>query len=126
MRYLLVFSLFAITFAVETKAAENEVFYGVWGTHKQCSRAPIKPGGTVLSQPIEINSNWLRQGKLWCNLSWGPVEVRKDGFFTAAQAQCGEDTLRGYFLGMELSGDNLRLRWGFPRLSPPLARCSKP
>lgn len=110
--------------AANASADGREVFFGTWGTAKQCSREPVKPGGTVLSEPYEISSRWLKQGRLWCNLSWGPVEVRQDGYFTGAHAQCGEDVVRNYFLGMELSGDNLRLRWDFPLLSDPLARCS--
>lgn len=123
MRYILLITLFTFALTAETIAGEREVFFGTWGTLKQCSRAPIKPEGTVLSEPFEISSHWLRHGNLWCSLNWGPVEARKNGFFTAAHAQCGEDSVRAYFLGLELSGSNLRLRWSFPQLSGLLARC---
>ena len=109
--------------AVPATADERAMFYGSWGTAKQCSRAPIKPGGTVLSEPFVISSEWLRQGRFWCRLTWGPMERREDGFFTGADAQCGEDSVRGYFLGMALSGDDLTLRWNFPFSNGPLARC---
>ena len=95
--------------AADASVDERKQFYASWGTPKQCARTPIKPGGTVLSQLYEISSKWLRQGSLWCSLNWGPLEFRKDSIFTAAHAQCGEDTLRSYFLGMELFGDKLRL-----------------
>ena len=109
--------------AVPAAADDRAVFYGTWGTAKQCSRAPIKPGGTVLSEPFVISAEWLRQGRFWCRLRWGPMEPRKDGFFTGAHTQCGEDGARGYFLGMVLSGDNLTLRWDFPLSNGPLRRC---
>ncbi|WP_350335031.1 hypothetical protein [Coralliovum pocilloporae] len=105
-------------------ADERAAFYGTWGTEKQCARAPIKPGGTVLSEPFRIDPLWLRQGTLWCSLRWGPVEARGDGLFTGAHVQCGEDSVRGYFLGMDLSGKELTLRWDFPLANGPLHRCT--
>jgi len=119
VRYAFLIALLAVPAAAD----EREVFYGTWGTAQQCSRAPIKPGGTVLAEPFEISSDWLRQGRLWCRLSWFSIEPREDGFFTGARAQCGEDSLRDYILGMELSGDDLTLRWDFPLSNGPLARC---
>jgi len=104
-------------------ADEREAIYGTWGTEKQCARAPIQAGVDVLAQPFEITPRWLRQGQHWCSLKWGPIEARGDGFFTGAHAQCGEDSVRGYFIGMELSGGELTLRWDFPISNGPLARC---
>ncbi|MEM8648745.1 MAG: hypothetical protein AAGF86_20715 [Pseudomonadota bacterium] len=130
MRYalliaLLAFPAAALSAATAVAADEREVFYGTWGTPKQCARAPIKPGGTVLAEPFEIDAEWLRQGRFWCRLSWYPIEQREDGFFTGARAQCGEDSVRGYSLGMVLSGDKLTLRWDFPRSNGPLALCPR-
>lgn len=119
MRYVFLIALLAFPAA----ANEREVFYGVWGTAKQCSRTPVKSGGTVLAEPFEISANWLRQGRLWCRLNWFPMQPREDGLFTGAHAQCGEDSIRGYSLGMELSGDSLALRWDLLLLNGPLARC---
>ncbi len=110
-------------FAFPAVAEEREIFYGTWGTPKQCAREPIKAGGTVLAEPFEISSDWLKQGQLWCRLNWFPIEVRKDGLFSGAQAQCGEDSVRDYLLGMRLSNDKLTLRWGFPLSNGPLKRC---
>jgi len=104
-------------------AEERENFYGTWGTEKQCARVPLKPGVTVLAEPFEIRPGWLRQGTHWCRLKWGPIEARENGFFTAAHASCGEDAVRDYFLGMELSSGELTLRWDFPHSNGPLARC---
>ncbi|MEM7506965.1 MAG: hypothetical protein AAF415_09460 [Pseudomonadota bacterium] len=122
MRCAVLIALLASPVASE----EREVFYGTWGTPEQCTGTPIKPGGTVRAEPFEINPEWLRHGEVWCRLSWFPVEPREDGFFTGAQAQCGEDAVRGYRLGMELSGDELLLRWGFLLSNGPLQRCQKP
>ncbi len=110
-------------FAVPAAADDRTVFYGTWGTAKQCAGAPIRPGGTVVAEPFVISSGWLKQGRFWCRLSWGPVERRGNGYFSGAHAQCNEDAVRGYFLGMILSGDDLTLRWDFPLSSGPLRRC---
>ena len=98
-------------------------FFGIWGTAQQCARAPIKPGGSVLAEPFEIGAEWLKQGPLWCGLDWFPVQARQNGAFTGARAQCGEDSIQGYNLRMELSDDALTLRWGFLISNGPLMRC---
>ena len=104
----------------------HEVFYDVWGTEKQCARAPIKSGGTVLAEPIEIGPIWLKQGDLWCGLSWGPVEKSENGLFTIANAKCGEDSILDYLLGFKLVGDQLTLRWEVTLSNGPLMRCRTP
>ena len=109
--------------ALPADAQEREALYGTWGTEKQCTRQPIKPGGTVLAQPFEISDRWLKQGELWCRLDWFPLEQRSDGIFTGAYAHCGEDAVRGYILGMELTGQDLKLRWNVFLSNGPLARC---
>lgn len=120
LRHLL---LLIVLFTGPANADDHEQFLGIWGTADQCARAPIKPGGTVLAAPFEIGRLWLKQGQLWCKLDWGPVEIGDDGAFTAAMAQCGEDSVRGYFIGMRLVGDALTLRWNFPHQNGPLRRC---
>jgi len=104
-------------------AEEYEDFHGTWGTPQQCAREPIQEGGTVMAEPIEIGPLWMRQGPIWCRLSWFPIEEREDGLFSGAQGFCGEDAVRGYWIGMLLRGDELRLRWDFFRASEPLQRC---
>jgi hypothetical protein len=125
MRIVLLFIF--VTLPSLVLAAERDAFYGTWGTPKQCARAPIKSGGTLLAKPYEISSGWLRQGDFWCRLDWGrPIEKRENGLFTAANAQCGEDSVRGYFLRMKLSDEKLTLLWDFPVSNGPLNRCAKP
>lgn len=116
-------TLSVVVAAAAAAAAEHREFFGTWGTPKQCARQPIKPGGTVLAAPIEISRGWLKQGQLWCGLKWGPVANRADGVFTAAHAQCGEDSQRAYFLGLTLTGDQLRLRWTLTHANGSLRRC---
>ncbi len=119
MRY----AFLILLLATPAVADERDVFYGTWGTSKQCSRAPIKPGGTVLAEPFKISSDWLEQGQIWCRLKWYPMQRREGGVFTAAQAQCGEDSVRDYYLRMELSDDRLTLRWNFLLSNGPMVRC---
>ena len=112
-------------FTLPAAAADGKYdrFHGTWGTAKQCAREPLKPGITVLAEPFEIGSQWLRQGMHWCKLTWGPVEPRENGAFTAAYAACGEDAVRNYFISIERTGDHLTLRWDFPHSNGPLSRC---
>lgn len=117
-----VLALFFWFLAVTAAADERSAFYGAWGAAEQCARTPILPGGTVMSRPFEIGAEWLRHGEVWCRLTWFPVERRADGLFTGAHAQCGEDAVRDYLLGMTISGDSLTLRWDF-QLVGPLSRC---
>lgn len=123
MHYAVPIALLIALHALPATADERAAFYGTWGTEKQCARAPIKPGGTVLEEPFEIGAEWLRQGSFWCRLNWFPIEPRGDDVFTAAHAQCGEDSTRDYVLGMELAGGKLKLRWEFPLSNGPLGRC---
>ncbi len=125
MRRVFLILFTALAAGAAAAADEREVFYGTWGTARQCDRAPIQPGGTVLAEPFEIDAEWLKHGRIWCRLDWFPIEPRGDGFFTGARAQCGEDSAVDYLLGMELSGDVLTLRWDF-HLVGPLARCPGP
>ena len=117
--------IFVPGIATPSNADERAILYGEWGTAKQCARQPIKQDGTRLAQPYELDATWLKQGNLYCQLNWGPIEHRGggSGIFTAAHAACGEDTIRSYFLGIELRDQQLRLSWGFPNFSPPLSRC---
>lgn len=126
MRFGVCIAVIFMCAAWSASADERAAFYGTWGAPQQCARAPIKPGGTVLAAPFEIDAEWLRHGQVWCRLRWFPIEPRADGAFTGAQAQCGEDSVRGYRLGMVLSGETLTLRWGFGRSNGPLARCPAP
>ncbi|MEO1612063.1 MAG: hypothetical protein AAFU55_06885 [Pseudomonadota bacterium] len=119
--------LTALFLAAPAVADEREALYGTWGAPAQCAGDPIKPGGTVMASPFEVGPEWLRQGALWCRLSWGPLERRETGVFAAARAQCGEDGVNGYFVTMETKGETkgetMTIRWDFLRVNGPLDRC---
>lgn len=121
MRYLIFLTF--IFFSLPATADERKALYGTWGTEKQCSRAPVVPGSLVESEPFLINSQWIKRGVIWCKLSWFPIENREDGFFTGANAVCGEDTLRRYTLSMTLAKDELTILWDFPNKHGPLKLC---
>lgn len=121
MRY--VFLMIAFIFTTPAIADKRETLYGTWGTEKQCARAPVVPGSLVASEPFVINSQWLKRGVIWCKLSWFPVEDREDGFFTGANALCGEDTLQSYILSMTRAKDELTILWGLANKKGPLKLC---
>ncbi|MEO1456818.1 MAG: hypothetical protein AAFV49_04505 [Pseudomonadota bacterium] len=109
--------------ALPAGAGERDAFYGTWGTEKQCAGEPITPRGTVPAAPYVIGPDWLRHGRTWCRLAWYPLQPREDGMFTAAEAQCGEDSVRDYFLRMERVGETLILRWDFLLTTGPMRQC---
>lgn len=116
-------ALLIAVLAMPATAADRTAFYGTWGTPTQCARAPLKPGGTVLAEPFLIGPQWLKHGRIWCRLTWFPIQPRHGGAFTGAQAQCGEDSVRGYTLRFNLSDQDLTLRWDVFRANGPLKRC---
>lgn len=107
----------------EEAVDKHDAFYGIWGTKKQCAREPFKKGGTVRAAPYVITPQWIKQGNLWCSLNWGAVENSPTGKQSAANAHCGEDSVRSYFLGFKLKEEKLTLRWDFLRANGPLERC---
>ncbi|WP_421702624.1 hypothetical protein [Aliiroseovarius sp.] len=96
---------------------------GRWGTAAQCAGLPIVAGGTRLAAPVEVGAEWLKQGEVWCRLTWFAAQPRADGLFRAARAQCGEDSVRGYNLGFALEGETLTLLWDEALVNGPLSRC---
>lgn len=130
MRILLLASLLTLSQLPATAPAfsdesrdKHEVFYGTWGTEKQCKRELFKESGTVRAAPYIISQQWLKQGTLWCSLNWGPTEKQSTGQQSAANAHCGEDSIRSYFLGFKIKDEKLTLRWDFLRANGPLKRC---
>lgn len=116
-------ALCLILFANPATADDTTAFHGTWGTPAQCAGEPLKPGGTVMAAPFEIDDTFLRQGAIWCRLSWGVLADRPAGQTATAFAQCGEDNVRHYRVGFERKGEALTLRWDFPLSNGPLQRC---
>jgi len=96
---------------------------GRWGTPAQCAGQPLIEGGTRLAAPIEVGAEWLKQGEVWCRLTWFDPQPRANGLYQAARAQCGEDTVQGYNLGFVLAGEALTLLWDEALVNGPLWRC---
>lgn len=114
--------IFMITLPIY--AEERAPFYGKWGTEKQCARKPIIPNGTFLAEPFEIDSEWLKHGQLWCNLTWYPVGKRENGtLFTNAHARCGEDSVRDYLMRFTLSDNELTISWDLTTQKGQLKQC---
>ena len=97
--------------------------YGLWGTDAQCQAALISPTGTRRAVPFELRPGWLRQGDMWCRLSWFPTTPRATGLFAPARALCGEDSARGYRLDIVLSDETIMLIWDESLTNGPLHRC---
>ena len=116
-------ALLMVLIAYPAIADDRSMFYGLWGTEQQCTRQPMIPDGTIRHEPYHIDRDWLRHGKTWCHLSWFPIQPRPDGAFTGARAQCGEDSVRGYTLRLNLTGDAMTLRWDVFWAKGPLKRC---
>ena len=106
-----------------THANDQEPLYGKWGTEAQCAGELITPKGTKRASPFDIQSQWLRNGEVWCRMNWGVVDKTEDGLFTVAQGQCGEDSVRGYNINFRLVGDELTLVWNLWHKVGPLMRC---
>lgn len=123
--FILLTTLIPLPAIGEEAVDKREPFYGIWGTKKQCAREPFKKGGTVRAAPYVITPQWLKQGTLWCSLNWGPVENSPTGKQSAANAHCGEDSVRSYFLGFKLKEKKLTLRWDFLRANGPLEKCNQ-
>jgi hypothetical protein len=119
MKYVIVIGLLASPAFAE----DRSVFYDTWGDDMQCAGAPLQPGGTVMAAPFELTPGWLVQRGLWCRLTWFPVEAGRDEVRSGAYAQCGEDSVRDYILGMRLEDDRLTLHWDFLTSNGPLRRC---
>jgi len=99
---------------------------GAWGTGAQCERALIQPGGTVRADPVELDETWLRQGAMWCSLTWFELQPQDGGFYVAAQALCGEDSQRAWRLGLSYRyemAEQLTLIWDDQLVNGPLGRC---
>ena len=85
--------------------------FGVWGNERQC-RAHRDGDETNPSRlPYIIGSQWLRQGFIYCYLSWRGYEDTGEGTRAWADARCGEDDLRDYRLRLELREHRLSIRW---------------
>ena len=118
-------SIALVLFIAPAHANDKEPLYGKWGTEAQCAGELITPKGTKRASPFDFQSQWLRNGEVWCRMNWGVVDKTEGGLFTVAQGQCGEDSVRGYNINFRLVGDELTLVWNLWHKVGPLMRCDK-
>lgn len=102
--------LLCLTSAV---SADPEVFFGKWGTDKQCAGDLIIPGGTRHAAPFEIGKEWLGHGDVWCRLFWINTGSSQQGTMPLPVrcALCGEDDVRDYRINFQLQDNLLSLIW---------------
>jgi len=84
---------------------------GTWGTAEQCHAHNAGEIDNPRFNPYLIGSEWIRQGNVYCYLSWHEKRHDGDGLQAHALAQCGEDNLREYRLTLRLQQERLRIRW---------------
>ena len=116
--------ILALFFALPVKADPRAALYDTWGTSDQCAGRLLLPKGTKRAAPFEIRPGWLRQGELWCKLTWFPAQTRENGLYVSTRATCGEDSARGYRLDFLLADGEMMLIWDEALANGPLARCT--
>ncbi len=93
-----------------------------WGSAEQCA-APGTDSVALHRYPFEVGREWLRQGPIYCYLTWLSSQPLQGGSETQVFAQCGEDTLREYRVFFLLRDQRLRIRWSADFTTPELERC---
>ena len=84
---------------------------GAWGSAAQCAKLAAGGSDNPGLMPYQISADWIRQGFLYCSLSWrGQTRVEGENRYFA-DASCGEDDLRDYRLTLELRDRRLHIRW---------------
>ena len=102
--------------------APPKALLATWGSREQCAAASTN--STALHRyPFEIGREWLRQGPIYCYLTWRSHQPLANGSETQAFAQCGEDMLREYRVFFLLHESRLRIRWSEDFATPGLERC---
>ncbi len=84
---------------------------GTWGSAEQCAAHRNDKNDNPRLNPYLIDNEWIRQGNIYCYLSWHDEQRDSNGLLAHALAQCGEDSLREYRLLLHLKQDKLRIRW---------------
>ncbi len=93
-----------------------------WGSPGQCAAAGAD-SAALHRHPFEISREWLRQGPIYCYLTWLSNQELADGSETQVFAQCGEDTLREYRVFFLLRDQRLQIRWSENFTTAELERC---
>lgn len=96
---------------------------GTWGTGTQCDAHRAGDTSSPSLLPYEITQEWIRQGFIYCYLSWNGHEKGNDAVTAYARAQCGEDNLRDYRLRLRHSAGRLQIRWSEDFTTAKLQHC---
>lgn len=82
---------------------------GAWGSEAQCRAHQAGEESNPARLPFVIDPQWIRQGFIYCYLTWRGHDAEKNRAW--ADARCGEDDLREYSLVLNLRGQALDIRW---------------
>jgi hypothetical protein len=96
---------------------------GTWGTAEQCAAHGSGDNEDPRLFPYLITGDWIRQGFIYCYLSWQDHINDADGTRAQAVAQCGEDSLRDYQIFLRLNNNKLEIRWSKDFTTPMLQAC---
>ncbi len=102
--------------------AAPDALLATWGTPDQC-RARGDAAAGPHRQAVEIGPQWLRQGLMYCLLTWHSHRADARGSLSRAHARCGEDLPRDYRVVFLLRDGELRIRWSQDFTTPALDRC---
>lgn len=97
--------------------------FGTWGTAAQCENWRERERADSSGVLYHLDREWLRQGGIYCYLTWRSRYPLANGLEIHALAQCGEDTLREYDLVLRLQDEQLQLRWSDDFSTRQLIRC---
>lgn len=113
-------------FSLQPKAGSQQVpesMLGIWGTAEQCAAHAAGAGDNPALLPYHMTGDWIRQGHIYCYLSWRGQDNNGARLRAYAVAQCGEDDLREYRLTLRLQQDSLRIRWSDDFVTRELMAC---
>ena len=97
---------------------------GTWGTAIQYDAHRAGDTSSPSLLPYEITQQWIRQGFIYCYLSWVGQELHDDTVSAHAWAQCGEDNLRDYRLRLQRKAGYLQIRWSDDFITASLEACN--
>lgn len=92
-------------------SAAPPALIGSWGTAAQCARQTAGKTDNPGRLPYQISHDWIRQGFLYCQMTWRGQQPSGDATRYYAHAQCGEDDLRDYRITLLLRQRRLEIRW---------------
>lgn len=113
-------------YSLQPQGSDYEVpasLLGTWGSAEQC--AAHRAGGNLNPAlfPYLITRDWIRQGNIYCYLSWQHHRASGGNIEAYVSALCGEDDIRDYRLLMKLQAGSLQIRWSPDFITGQLQAC---